>query len=87
MAKRFRWHETAPSAGGSTSRARPQGAAKPAQRPSYVFVTLDPGLRVERREDHARRARIDGVLRTIDDPVRREAYLATVRGRKRATAA
>lgn len=47
--------------------------------PSFQFVTLDPGLRLERRVDTERRARVDAILATIPEPERRAAYLATVR--------
>ena len=55
--------------------------------PRFQFVTLDPGLRLDRRVDVERRARVDAILATIPEPERRDAYLATVRRKPARTSA
>lgn len=47
--------------------------------PSHHFVTLDPHLRLDRRRDTARRARVQAILESLSSDIEREAYLRRVR--------
>ena len=59
--------------------AETDGSDRPPRGPQHHFVTLDPGLRVDRRRNPERRATVERILATIPEDDRRAAYLRTVR--------
>ena len=61
------------------SAGSPDTAPLPPRPPRYRFATVDPGLRLERRRNPQRRAKVDAILATITDQRQREEYLSTVR--------
>ena len=61
------------------STGSPDTAPLPPRPPRYRFATLDPGLRLERRSNPQRRAKVDAILATIADQQQRDEYLSTVR--------
>ena len=79
---RQRREERAAQSGGMVDLVRAEGAHRPPARDPSSFVADQAP---DRRRDPERRASIDAMLASLDDPDEREAYLRSIRGQVRGT--